>query len=58
MVQREKQRLTKDKQDLEAALQSLDGQLSAQQIEQEMQTKIIANVSKDYDELKKQYSAK
>jgi hypothetical protein len=50
--------LTKDKQDLEAAITGLDSQLSAQQMEQEMNTKIIANVSKDYDELKKLYSAK
>jgi hypothetical protein len=55
MVNREKQRLTKDKQDLIATIEGLDNQLSAQQMDQQMQTKIIANVSKDYDQLKKQY---
>jgi chromosome segregation ATPase len=58
MVQREKQKLTRQVQDQEASLTQLNEQLGVQQTEHDMQSKIIKTISKDYEDLRKLYGEK
>jgi chromosome segregation ATPase len=53
MIQREKQKLTRILQERDALINKLDSELNVKHTEHEMQAKIIKNVSKDYEELKK-----
>lgn len=58
MIQREKQKLTRILQERDALIAKLDSELGVKHTEHEMQAKIIKNVSRDYEELKKLLSDK
>merc|ERR1712195_453802 len=58
MVQCEKQKLTRQVQEYETSLDNLHKQLSAQELENVSNAKIIKTISKDYEVLKKLYSDK
>jgi septal ring factor EnvC (AmiA/AmiB activator) len=56
MVQRDKQKLTTEFQTSLKQIKDLEGHIKVHKTEHDMQAKIIRNVSKDYEELKKLYS--
>lgn len=53
MIQREKQKLTRILQERDNLINKLDSELGVKHTEHTMQAKIIKNISKDYEELKK-----